>query len=299
MFYHGEMNDQWAATANHWLSEHTTLGWSQRKAMSATCSALLDRLPACSAQSTPPLISIAGAPGSGKSTLAHLLGALLKANGRQCQVVSLDDYYLPQAERQALARQIHPLCAMRGVPGSHDLPLLLEHLEKLKRGDIDGLALPVFDKASDDRRRQFKPCECEGPPDYILLEGWVCGARPQSAAQLAQPCNVLEAQQDAQGIWRKWVNGKLRLQYDSLDRRVDHYWYLQVPDWSSVVDWRWQQEQELPIPALTSRQMVEEFLAPFQRLVQAMLDHCADWAELVIALDTAHCATIPQQIEKT
>ena len=41
-------------------------------------------------------------------------------------MLSLDDLYLPKAERLRLARDVHPLLATRGVPGTHDVALGVE-----------------------------------------------------------------------------------------------------------------------------------------------------------------------------
>jgi len=292
MFYDDHMIDQCIPTAESWLRENTNLGSRQRKAMSALCPALIDALPVAVKRTSPVSLSIGGAPGSGKSTLARMLAAVLDKAGRRCQLLSLDDYYLPLAERQALAERIHPLCVVRGVPGTHDLPLLLSHLDRLIQGDVSDLAMPQFDKASDDRLQNTQRCEFKAPLDFILLEGWMCGAPPQSNAALSDPINRLEAVQDAGQIWRLWVNLKLQEYHNTVDQRMDDRWYLRAPDWDSIIDWRWQQEQCLSVPALKLRTDVEAFLAHYQRLVEHMQETSANWADLILLLDASHCATI-------
>ncbi|MET0815794.1 MAG: kinase, partial [Pseudoxanthomonas sp.] len=81
-----------------------------------------------------PVFAIAGLQGSGKSTLAAQIAALAHARGRSVAVLSIDDFYLSKDRRQLLARQVHPLLATRGPPGTHDLPLALETLEGLRAG---------------------------------------------------------------------------------------------------------------------------------------------------------------------
>lgn len=292
MFYHVRMIDQCIPTAEAWLLENTKLGSRQRKAMSRLCPVLMDALPATTKRTSPVVISIAGAPGSGKSTLALMLSAVLVKTGRRCQLLSLDDYYLPLSERRILADRVHPLCVVRGVPGTHDLPLLLNHLERLSHGNISDLAMPQFDKARDDRKRSARHYQFDLPPEYILLEGWVCGAPPQPGKLLTAPINRLEARQDKQQIWRRWANRNLLAYQRATDQWLDSRWYLRAPDWDSVIDWRWQQEKELPIRALKSRTAVEDFLAHYQRLVEHLQLTPNDWADLVIPLDSSHCATI-------
>ncbi|CAM5183690.1 hypothetical protein [Alishewanella longhuensis] len=60
-----------------------------------------------------------------------------------------DDYYLAAAERQQLAAKIHPLFSQRGVPGTHDIQRAIADAQHVLAGLA--VALPVFDKALDDR----------------------------------------------------------------------------------------------------------------------------------------------------
>ena len=96
--------------------------------------------------------------------------------------------------------------------------------------------------------------------------------------------------------WRNWVNLNLREYHRKLDRLIDLHWFLQVPGWSSVVTWRWQQEQELDVPALKSRTGTGEFLMHYQRLVEHMRVTAASWADLIIPLDASHCAAVPTKL---
>ncbi|WP_293826963.1 AAA family ATPase [uncultured Brevundimonas sp.] len=87
----------------------------------------------------PPIIGVSGAQGSGKSTLARDLAERFGA-----AVLSLDDVYLTRAERATMARQVHPLFATRGPPGTHDLDLLHRVLDRLRMaGPGDTTPCPV------------------------------------------------------------------------------------------------------------------------------------------------------------
>lgn len=290
------MIEQCIPVAESWLHENTNLGTRQRKAMAALCPVLINSLPGPANSSTPVLISLGGAPGSGKSTLGRMLRFVLNEAGRRCQLLSLDDFYLPLAERQVLAGQIHRLCSVRGVPGTHELPLLLDHLEHLLQGNFSDLRMPRFDKASDDRHQSATGYRLKAPLDYILLEGWLCGAPAMADEDLANPVNRLETGQDPDRTWRDWVNLNLREYHRQLDPLIDSRWFLQAPGWDSIVAWRWQQEQELAVPALKSLTETEEFLMHYQRLVEHMLATSGSWADLIIPLDASHCATIPSKL---
>ena len=260
--------------------------------MAVRCRQLVDVFSRCRPGSGPVTVGISGAPGSGKSTLARLVTAVLNDRGKRCQLVSLDDYYLPRPERLDLAGQLHRLCAVRGVPGTHDLPLLLEHINRLKSGDTSTLAMPQFDKSSDDRLAAMRLCEAEAPLDYLFVEGWLLGAPAIEPTALQEPVNHLEANQDPKGVWRNWWNHQLLRYQHTLNQQLHSFWYLRVPDWNAVIDWRWRQERELPLPALKTRAEVEDFLGHFQRLAEHMQAGCNAWADLIIQLDESHCATI-------
>lgn len=287
------MSEQFIPTAQSWLLENSNLSASQRNALAELCPVLIKALPVSATGGLPTLVSIAGPPGSGKSTLTKMLAAVLAASGRNCQLVSLDDYYLPRTQRQQLCTRVHPLCAVRGVPGTHDLPLLLSHLDLLLSGSAAQLSMPQFDKTTDDRRQQPLLCRFETALDYVLLEGWVCGMPPQSEAALLRPLNSLESSEDRDLLWRRWVNLNAQKYHQALEQRTNSRWYLRAPGWHSVIQWRWQQEQELAQPALKTRGDVESFLAHFHRLVEHMQDTAGNWADLIIPLNDAHCATIP------
>jgi len=286
------MTDQFIPTTSSWLLENTNWGSGQRNAMATLCRKLVGFLTVAKTGSVPVVVSISGAPGSGKSTLARLLAAIMISSGNRCQTVSLDDYYLSRRQRLALAKHIHPLCAVRGVPGTHELPMLLENLDCLITGDVSSLKMPQFDKVQDDRLVTTGGCDVEAPLDYIFLEGWMLGSRPQKDKDLEPPTNSVEAEQDADLVWRKWSNEQHKNYARALGKRTDLTWYLRVPDWNSVVDWRWQQEQELTTAALKTREHIRSFLAHFQRLVQHMQVSCTDWADIVIPLDRSHCASL-------
>lgn len=233
---------------------------------------------------SPLTIGIGGAPGTGKTSLAQALSAAVPGT----QLLSLDDYYLPQEERRQLAHAVHPLLAHRGVPGTHDLGLLCDHLARLREPWHEAFEIPLFDKQMDDRSHRTRHIEAGKRPALLILEGWIVGVPPQKAADLSTPVNALEAEQDPDGVWRKWVNRALREYERGLSPLLDFRWHLLGPDWETVIGWRWQQEQQQDQPWLASREGVERFLAPYQRLCDHMRDHAREWSDRVIRLDRDH-----------
>lgn len=239
----------------------------------------------------PLVLGLAGAQGSGKSTLAAGLSAQLTAAGWPTQAVSLDDLYLPHARRRALAAAVHPLLATRGVPGTHDLPLLLDRLAQVRAGKPT--RLPRFDKLADDRLppqrwRSTPPLAC------LVLEGWCIGAKPQPAALLLPPINDLEAREDADGRWRRWVNDALAGAYQRLWAHLDLLAFLSAPDWKVVPQWR--MEQETRLAHATGRRGMDQsamarFCAHYERLTRWQLATTPAHADLTLHLDAGRQVT--------
>jgi len=198
-----------------------------------------DRLARWRSGDPPLILGLCGAQGSGKSTVAARLAAQVERSA----ILSLDDLYLTRAERQRLARDVHPLFATRGVPGTHDVTLGVETIAAIVRGEA--VPLPRFDKAIDDRAPQAAwPCAPESCR-LLIFEGWCVGARPQDEAELAAPVNALEALKDADGIWRRHANAALATDYPRLFAAIDTLVLMMPPDWPTVLRWRTQQEDAL------------------------------------------------------
>ena len=126
------------------------------------------------------VVGLCGSQGSGKSTATRVLCELLRQEDIPAAGLSIDDFYLPRAQREELARTVHPLLRTRGVPGTHDV--------ELAQAVIDSLALPeptplpAFDKSVDDRRPRNSWTQFQGPARVVILEGWCVGAHPQAAS---------------------------------------------------------------------------------------------------------------------
>ena len=229
-----------------------------------------------------PLIAISGAQGSGKSTLATEAARALC-----CATLSLDDVYLTKAGRADLAARLHPLFAVRGPPGTHDLGLLDRTLTRLRTAGPDGRTpLPSFDKLVDDRRLEADWPIFEGRPRAILLEGWCLGATPQDPADLIDPINLLERDHDPDGVWRREINDRLSGPYAALFTGFDALIFLGAPDFSRILDWRAEQEANLvgaPVPDLR-RAALAEFIQHFERITRHMLAGGVG-ADLVAELD--------------
>ena len=229
-------------------------------------------------------LGLCGAQGSGKSTIAAATTAILTTQGLKAVTLSLDDFYLSREARAWLARKVHPLMAVRGPPGTHDVALACVVLDHL---GLPGVTpLPAFDKASDERRPQSAWREVEGPLDVVILEGWCMGARPQPKADLASPVNSLESAEDPDGVWRRYIDRQLAQPYQALFERLDMLVLLAAPGFDVVRAWRTEQEHKLR--ARTEGGMdddaIARFVAHYERLTRWILEEMPSRADWTISL---------------
>ncbi|NWK98360.1 kinase [Sphingobium lactosutens] len=238
--------------------------------------------------SRPLILGLCGAQGSGKSTLAAGLQALMEQDGRRTAILSLDDLYLGRAVRARLADEVHPLFRTRGVPGTHDVARGIALCEAVKAGDP--VLLPRFDKGQDE---PFSEGEAiAGSIDLLIFEGWCVGARPQPEADLVAPVNVLERDEDPDGIWRRHVNRRLYGPYAELFGWIDRLILLAAPDFAVVRSWRGQQEEALRAEqgeaanrAMDAAQL-DRFVQHYERLTRHILTEMPGRADLTLSLDS-------------
>jgi D-glycerate 3-kinase len=238
------------------------------------------------------VVGICGPQGSGKTTTVRIVATLLEARGLKVATLSLDDLYLPLADREALARDVHPLLRTRGVPGTHDVALGLAVLDSL--AGEGPTTPPRFDKARDDRAPVDTWPVIAGPVDVVLFEGWCVGARPEPVGALAQPVNALEREHDPDGVWRAYVNDALAGPYRALFARLDMLVMFTAPDFETVLAWRREQEAKLRGRLAeqgqgTGRAMSDDevavFIQHYERLTRHIARETPARADLVIALD--------------
>ncbi|HEY7901176.1 MAG TPA: kinase, partial [Caulobacteraceae bacterium] len=190
-----------------------------------------------------------------------------------------------RAERARLAAEVHPLAAVRGPPGTHDVDLGLALLDALERAGP--VRQPRFDKAADDRAPESAWPVAQGPADIVLFEGWCVGAKPQPDAALGAPINVLETQEDPHGVWRRWVNGQLAGPYRPLFARLARLILLRAPHFSVVRRWRGEAEAErrAQTGGGMSAAEIDRFVQVYERLSGHIAEEMAGRADVVITLD--------------
>jgi len=235
------------------------------------------------------VLGVSGLQGSGKSTLAAQVVALAREAGLAAAGVSLDDFYLTAEQRAALAREVHPLLATRGPPGTHDVALGLRTFDALRAGGTP--PLPRFDKLGDDRLPEAAWTRAHEALDLLLFEGWCLAVPPEAETALQVPLNALERDEDPDGTWRRWCNAALAHDYPALWARIDRLWFLQPPGFEVVYRWRREQEQALGAaepgrPGMDDAALAR-FIQHYERVSRQALATLPGRADVCVLLDGA------------
>lgn len=184
-----------------------------------------------------PLLLLNGPVGAGKSTLARRLQRRAAERGLRLAVASIDDLYLPWPERRRRLEG-NPFGVWRVPPGSHDVPLLCQSLERWRQGGP--LRLPRFDKtlaAGEGDRDGWQEQEA----DALLLEGWLLGCRELGAAGVAQASPHLNELTEAERAWLPRWDRELAA-WEPVLREAVGLWLLRPRSWTLPRRWRFQAE---------------------------------------------------------
>jgi len=254
------------------------------------------QLPEIRDRKTQLLLGINGAQGTGKSTLADFLRLATESMfDWRVAVLSIDDFYLTLEERKTLAQDVHPLLRIRGVPGTHDTEMLASYLNRLQHLNRDErIALPSFDKATDDRQIVQRWPTVKGPIDLVILEGWCVGTVAQRDVELEQPANSLEREEDPDCVWRNYVNDQLKTKYEQIFEQLDLLLFVHAPSFDAILRWRLEQEEKLAdispdgSSGLMSKEQITRFIQFYERLTRANLASLPDRADFEFRLDDTH-----------
>ena len=239
------------------------------------------------------IIGLSGGQGSGKSTISKILKIILKEKyNLETVIFSIDDFYKTFNQRKAMAKIIHPLFSVRGVPGTHDTRLLLNCIKRLRKKKFRKVLIPKFDKSIDNRLPKKKWQIIKKKPDIIIFEGWCVGATPQKNKDLIKPINLLEKEKDKKKIWRNKVNNELKTKYKKIFNLIELIIFLKVPSFKHVFKWRLLQEKKLKLSSkgkkIMSLKEIKYFVMYYERLTKHMLKNMSKKADSVIKIDNQH-----------
>ena len=248
----------------------------------------------------PFIIGLAGGQGSGKTTISSILTLILQKYFKlNVFKVSIDDFYKTRKDRRLLSKNKHSLLMTRGVPGTHDINLMLNFFKKIKVKNFKSLKIPTFDKAIDDRCSKSLWHKIKTKPDVVIFEGWCVGARAQSNNQLKKPINSLEKVYDRGDKWRTYVNNQLKTKYKTLFAQLDGLLYLKAKNFNLLREWRLKQERKLWIQTKNKKNLkimssgdVINFMQTYQRITQQMFKDALKGSSIIMNLNSNH------QIEK-
>ena len=248
----------------------------------------------------PLIIGLAGGQGSGKTTVSSILTLILKKYFKlNVFKVSIDDFYKTRKDRKSLSKNKHSLLMTRGVPGTHDIDLMLNFFKQIKNKNFKSLQIPTFNKAIDDRCQKSLWYKIKTKPDVVIFEGWCVGARPQLNSQLKKPINSLEKVHDHGAKWRTYVNNQLKTKYNALFKQLDGLLYLKAKNFSLLREWRLKQERKLWVQTKNKKNLkimssgdVINFMQTYQRITQQMFKDAIKSSSVIMNLNSNH------QIEK-
>lgn len=215
----------------------------------------------------PLVLGISAPQGCGKSTLCDALCVLFERNARSAAAVSVDDFYLTNADQRALAAAHpgNPLLELRGNAGTHDMALGTSSLRALRAATQPGATVPIprYDKSAyqgrGDRADPSIWPSVPSPVDVVLFEGWMLGFRPlESEAVAAVDPHLIP------------VNDALRGYKEAWDSFADAWLVVRVDDPSYAHRWRLQAEQAQRAagrPAMTDEEVkgfVDRFMPGYR-----------------------------------
>jgi len=244
----------------------------------------------------PLIIGLAGGQGIGKTTITSIITIILKKYFKlNAFKISIDDFYKTRKQRILLSKNKHPLLMTRGVPGTHDINIMLNFFRKIKVKKFKSLKLPKFNKAVDDRCKQSLWYKIQSKPDVVILEGWCVGAKSQNFRQLRKPINSLERIHDQTFKWRQYVNYQLETKYKKLFNQLDGLLYLRAKNFSLLRRWRLKQEKKLWLKSknkknlkIMNKDQVKNFMDTYQRITQQMFKDMPKYSSIIMNLNSSH-----------
>ena len=244
----------------------------------------------------PYFVGLAGGQGTGKTTISSLIRIILvKYFKLKVFKISIDDFYKTKKERINLSKRSHPLLLTRGVPGTHDINMMLSFFKKTKNKNFKKMILPSFNKAIDDRFSKKYWYKINQKPDVIIFEGWCVGAKAELNKTLKKPINSMEKINDKKLVWRKYVNLQLRNKYKELYSQLNCMVYLKAKNFNMLQKWRLKQERKLRLKTkkvsshkIMSKKNVINFMQTYQRITENMFKNTPKYASIVINLNSNH-----------
>jgi D-glycerate 3-kinase len=244
----------------------------------------------------PFFVGLAGGQGTGKTTTSSIIKIILEKYFKlNVFKISIDDFYKTRKERILLSKKIHPMLLTRGVPGTHDINMMLDFFKKAKTKKFKSFQLPNFNKAIDDRFAKKYWYNIKKKPDVIIFEGWCVGAKHEKKSSLNKAINSMERIKDPKKVWRKYVNHQLKQKYKDLYSQLNCLIYLKAKNFSLLQKWRLKQENKLWLKSkktskhkIMNKDDVISFMQTYQRITENMFKKMTNYASILVNLGSDH-----------
>ena len=244
----------------------------------------------------PFILGLSGGQGSGKTTISSIISIILSKYFKlNVFKISIDDFYKTRKKRLELSKKVHPLLMVRGVPGTHDINIMLDFFKRTKEKKFKSIKLPRFNKATDDRYNKKLWYSVKRRPDVIIFEGWCVGAKAEQNYTLKTPINSLEKLKDQKLIWRRFVNKQLKSKYKKLYDQLNCLLFIKAKNFSLLRQWRIKQEKKLRLKSKRSNKLkimsdkeIINFMQTYQRVTQNMFKSVPKYASIILNLNSNH-----------
>ncbi|HEY9689355.1 MAG TPA: glycerate kinase [Coleofasciculaceae cyanobacterium] len=200
----------------------------------------IDLAHARAASDRPIIQGILGVQGVGKTTLCTVLVLALELLGLKAVSWSIDDLYKTYADRLTLQTQ-DPRLIWRGPPGTHDVALGIEILQRLRSPDGSPIPIPRFDKSLHGGQGDRVAPDWIEPVDIVLFEGWFVGTRPIDCDAIVTWPDPINSAADR--AFARDCNDRLR-EYLPLWDLCDRLLILKPTDYRLSKTWRKQAERD-------------------------------------------------------
>ena len=242
----------------------------------------------------PFILGLSGGQGTGKTTISSIISIILSKYFKlNVFKISIDDFYKTRKKRLELSKKVHPLLMVRGVPGTHDINIMLDFFKRIKEKKFKSIKLPRFNKATDDRYNKKLWYSVKRRPDVIIFEGWCVGAKAEQNYSLKTPINSLEKLKDQKQIWRRFVNKQLKSKYKKLYDQLNCLLFIKAKNFSLLRQWRIKQEKKLSLKSKRSNKLkimsdkeIINFMQTYQRITQNMFKSVPKYASIILNLNS-------------
>ena len=242
------------------------------------------------------IVGLSGGQGSGKTTISSIISIILRKYFKlNVFIISIDDFYKTRKERFLLSKRIHPFLMTRGVPGTHDINMMLDFFKRVKGKKFRSLKLPKFNKVTDDRYNKKSWYSLKTKPDIIIFEGWCVGAKAEKNNTLKKSVNSMEKLKDTKLTWRSYVNEQLKTKYKQLYDQLNCLLYIKSSNFTLLKKWRIKQEKKLRLKNKRSNKFkimndreVINFMQTYQRVTQSMFKYVPKYASIILNLKSNH-----------